>query len=68
MQCMQQKDVPRRRRLTTSVRRRITAYFTEKEQQEIAAAAAAQGLSLSSFIASVSLKEARKFKSRPHSQ
>lgn len=54
------KNVPRRRRLTTSVRKRITAYYTEIEQQEIAKAARAEGVSLSSFIAAVSLKEARK--------
>jgi uncharacterized protein (DUF1778 family) len=64
---MQKKDVPRRRRLTSSVRKRITSYYTEKEQQEIAFAAAAQGISLSSFIASVSLKEARKLNSRERS-
>jgi uncharacterized protein (DUF1778 family) len=65
---MQKKDVPRRRRLATSVRKRITSYYTEKEQQEIASAAAAQGISLSSFIASVSLKEARKLNSRQRSR
>ena len=60
---MQEKDIPRRRRLATSTRKRITAYYTEREQKEIAKAAGAQGLSLSSFIASVSLKEARKLNS-----
>jgi uncharacterized protein (DUF1778 family) len=60
---MQEKDIPRRRRLVTATRKRITAYYTEREQQEIAKAARAQGLSLSSFIASVSLKEARKLNS-----
>jgi uncharacterized protein (DUF1778 family) len=57
---MQDKDLLRRRRLATSDRKRITAYFTAREQREIATAAASQGLSLSSFIASVSLKAARK--------
>lgn len=65
---MQKKDVPRRRRLATSVRKRITSYYTKEEQQEIASAAAAQGISLSSFIASVSLKEARKLNSRQRSR
>jgi uncharacterized protein (DUF1778 family) len=60
---MPQKGIPRRRRLTVSVRKRITAYYTDAEQKEIATAAAAQGVSLSSFIASVSLKEARKLNS-----
>jgi uncharacterized protein (DUF1778 family) len=65
---MQRKDVPRRRRLATSVRKRITSYYTEEEQREIASAAAAQGISLSSFIASVSLKEARKLNSPQRSR
>jgi uncharacterized protein (DUF1778 family) len=65
---MQTKTVPRRRRLATSVRKRITSYYTEEEQQEIASAAAALGISLSSFIAAVSLKEARKFNSRQRSR
>ena len=57
---MPKKDISRRRRLSSSVRKRITSYYTESEQQEIAAAAASQGISLSSFIASAALKEARK--------
>ena len=61
---MQKKNIQRRRRLTTSVRKRITSYYTETEQQEIAAAAAAHGVSLSSFIASAALKEARKINSQ----
>ena len=65
---MQKKDVPRRRRLATSIRKRITSYYTEKEQQEIASAAVSQGVSLSSFIASASLKEARKLNSHPKSR
>jgi len=62
---MQKKDVTRRRRLATFIRKRITSYYTEKEQREIATAAVAQGISLSAFIASASLKEARKLNSRP---
>ncbi len=54
------KQVLRRRRLTTSVRRRATSYYTEAELRDIAAAAATEGVSLSSFIASAALKEARK--------
>ena len=60
---MKKKEVPSRRRLATFVRKKITSYYTEDEQQEIASAAAAQGISMSSFIASVSLKEARKLNS-----
>ncbi len=56
---MPKKQIPRRRRLATSERKRITSYYTEAEQREIAAAASAQGVSLSSFIASAALKEAR---------
>jgi len=52
--------VLRRRRLTISVRKRATSYYTEVEHQDIAAAAAAEGVSLSSFIAAATLKEARK--------
>jgi hypothetical protein len=61
---MQKKQIPRRRRLTTSVRKRITSYYTETEQQEIATAAFARGVSLSSFIASAALKEARAVQSK----
>jgi uncharacterized protein (DUF1778 family) len=57
---MPQKEISRRRRLNSSVRKRITSYYVESEQAEIAAAAASQGISLSSFIASAALKEARK--------
>jgi uncharacterized protein (DUF1778 family) len=54
------KRILRRRRLTTSVRKRATSYYTEAELRDIAAAAAAEGVSLSSFIASAALKQARK--------
>jgi hypothetical protein len=54
----------RRRRLTSSVRKRITSYYTQNEQEEIATAAALQAVSLSSFVASATLKEARKIKPR----
>ena len=57
---MRKKTISRRRRLSNSVRKRITSYYVESEQEEIATAAASQGISLSSFIASAALKEARK--------
>jgi hypothetical protein len=50
-----------RRKLTSAViRKAITAYYSEQEQQEIAQAAKQQGISLSGFIASASLAEARR--------
>jgi len=55
-----QKVISRRRRLSTVVRKRATSYYTESELQEISAAAASNGVSLSAFIASAALKEARK--------
>ena len=61
---MPKKEISRRRRLNSSVRKRITSYYIESEQEEIVAAAASQGISLSSFIASAALKEARKI--NPH--
>jgi uncharacterized protein (DUF1778 family) len=67
MKHMREKNVLRRRRLTSSVRKRITSYYTESEQQELTAAAAKQGVSLSSFIASAALNEARKINPRRRS-
>lgn len=64
---MRDPDTLRRRRVLPSERKRITSYYTEAEQREIELAAAAQGMSLSAFIASAALKEARKIKSRKHS-
>jgi uncharacterized protein (DUF1778 family) len=58
------KLIARRRRLSISFRKRATSYYTEAEQREIAVAAASQGVSLSSFIASAALKEARKINSK----
>jgi uncharacterized protein (DUF1778 family) len=58
------KPMSRRRRLAISVRKRVTSYYTEAEQREIAAAANIQGVSLSSFVASAALKEARKIHSK----
>jgi predicted HicB family RNase H-like nuclease len=57
---MQKKNILRRRRLATAVRKRATSYYSEAEHRDIAAAAAREGVSLSSFIASAALKEARK--------
>jgi hypothetical protein len=61
---MAQRKVLRRRKLALSVRKRVTSYYDEKEKSEIAAAAATEGVSLSSFIASVALKEARRINSQ----
>jgi len=50
-----------RRKLTSAViRKAITAYYSEQERREIAEAAKLQGISLSGFIASASLAEARR--------
>ena len=49
-----------RRKLSAVVRKAITAYYTADEQQEIAQAAKRQGISLSSFVATASLVEARR--------
>ena len=57
---MRKRKILRRRRLATSVRKRATSYYTETEHREIAAAAATEGVSMSSFIASVALEQARK--------
>jgi uncharacterized protein (DUF1778 family) len=67
MKYMRKKNVFRRRRLTSSVRKRITSYYTESEQEELISAAATLGVSLSSFIASAALNEARKIKPRQRS-
>ena len=42
------------------VRKAITSYYTADEQQEIAQAAKREGISLSSFVATASLSEARR--------
>jgi uncharacterized protein (DUF1778 family) len=42
------------------VRKRITSYYTAEEQDEIASAAATLRISISGFVASVALKEARR--------
>ncbi|MGA8620540.1 MAG: DUF1778 domain-containing protein [Candidatus Sulfotelmatobacter sp.] len=49
------------------MRKRITSYYIASEQEEIATAAASQGVSLSSFIASAALREARKINPRKRS-
>jgi len=64
---MRKKEILRRRRLATSIRKRITSYYSEAEQKEIVTAAASQGISLSSFVASVVLREARNINSRKKS-
>lgn len=49
-----------RRKLASVVRKAITSYYTQQEQQEIAQAAKRHGISMSSFVASAALKEARR--------
>ena len=49
-----------RRKLSAVVRKAITAYYTAEEQQEIAQAAKRAGISMSSFVATASLAEARR--------
>ena len=50
----------KRRKLSSVVRRAITSYYTDQEQLEIEQAARQQKISKSSFVASASLKEARR--------
>jgi uncharacterized protein (DUF1778 family) len=68
MKYMRTRNVLRRRKLTHSVRKRITSYYTESEQEELINAAATQGVSLSSFIASAALNEARRINPRQRSK
>jgi uncharacterized protein (DUF1778 family) len=49
-----------RRKLSAVVRKAITSYYTDKEHMEIAGAAKQQNISMSSFVASAALKEARR--------
>jgi uncharacterized protein (DUF1778 family) len=42
------------------VRKAITSYYTAQEQMEIEQAAKQQAISMSSFVASAALKEARR--------
>jgi uncharacterized protein (DUF1778 family) len=49
-----------RRKLSAVVRKAITSYYTEQEQIEIERAAKQQKISMSSFVASAALKEARR--------
>ena len=49
-----------RRKLSAIVRKGITSYYTEHEQEEIASAAKKQKISMSSFVASAALAEARR--------
>jgi uncharacterized protein (DUF1778 family) len=50
----------RRRKLSAVVRKAITSYYTDQEQMEIEKAAKQEKISLSSFVASAALKEARR--------
>jgi hypothetical protein len=59
--CVKTEPVPvTRRKLAKVVRKAISSYYTEQEQQEIAQAAQRQRVSMSSFVASAVLKEARR--------
>ena len=49
-----------RRKLAAVVRKAITSYYTEQEQLEIERAATLKGISMSSFVASAALAEARR--------
>jgi hypothetical protein len=49
-----------RRKLSAVVRKAITSYYTAEEQQEIAQAAKREGISMSRFVATASLAEARR--------
>jgi hypothetical protein len=49
-----------RRKLSAVIRKAITSYYTAEEQQEIAQAAKREGISMSSFVATASLAEARR--------
>jgi uncharacterized protein (DUF1778 family) len=53
-----------RRKLSTVVRKAITSYYAEQEQAEIARAAKQQNVSMSSFVATAALKEARRLNRR----
>jgi uncharacterized protein (DUF1778 family) len=46
------------------VRKAITSYYTEQEQLEVERAAQSQGISMSNFVASAALKEARRVNSK----
>jgi len=50
----------KRRKLSSIVRKAITSYYTDEEQKEIEKAAKQQKISKSSFVASASLREARR--------
>jgi hypothetical protein len=53
-----------RRKLSTVVRKAITSYYAEQEQAEIARAAKQQNVSMSNFVATAALKEARRLNRR----
>jgi uncharacterized protein (DUF1778 family) len=50
----------KRRKLSAVVRKAITSYYTDQEQMEISKASKQQKISMSSFVASAALKEARR--------
>jgi uncharacterized protein (DUF1778 family) len=64
--CGVPEDPPIRRRLLhRSTRRTLLSYYSEEEAAEIVGAAKNQRLSISNFIASVALKEAKAVNRQP---
>ena len=49
-----------RRKLVAVVRKAIISYYTEQEKEEVQQAAKRERISLSSFVASSAIKEARR--------
>jgi uncharacterized protein (DUF1778 family) len=60
MPVRKQKAGFKRRKLSVVERKAITSYYTAQEQTEIKNAARQQKISMSSFVASAALKEARR--------
>jgi uncharacterized protein (DUF1778 family) len=61
------RHIKTRRRLVTVTRKRITSYYTPEEQHEIASAADKLRISISSFVASAALAQARRVNSNQSS-
>jgi len=54
-----------RRRLSSAVRKAIISYYNEQEKLEIMEAAKKKGTSVSSFVASAALADARRTNRKP---
>jgi uncharacterized protein (DUF1778 family) len=54
-----------RRRLSSAVRKAIISYYNEQEKLEIMQAADKKGMSVSSFVASAALADARRTNRKP---